>query len=90
MVVKVHVDHVASCFTMATPSTSLVNKTSDIINCVAIFHYEKGSSENSFLLKEKFRTVLRKTDKTLSRISLVVVVVLLIVFSHLIVISVVE
>ena len=78
MVVKVHVDHVASCFTMATPSTSLVYKTSDIINSVAIFHYEK------------LRTVLRKTDKTLSRISLVVVVVLLIVFSHLIVISVVE
>ena len=78
MVVKVHVDHVASCFTMATPSTSLVYKTSDIINSVAIFHYEK------------LRIVLRKTDKTLSRISLVVVVVLLIVFSHLIVISVVE
>ena len=78
MVVKVHVDHVASCFTMATPSTSLVYKTSDIINSVAIFHYEK------------LRTVLRNTDKTLSRISLVVVVVLLIVFSHLIVISVVE
>ena len=69
MVIKVHVDHVASCFTMATPSTSLVYETSDIINCVAVFHYEKDSSENNFLRKEKFRTVLRKKDKTLKKIA---------------------
>ena len=98
---QVPVDQVASCFTtaisaIATPSISLVSETSDIINCVTIY-CEKESSGNNFLRKEKFRKVLLKKGKMVKKIretvtkvtqwSLVVVVVLLIIFSHLIVIS---
>ncbi len=42
-------------------------KESDLITCVA-FYYEKGSSGNSFLRKEKFRAVLTRGAKTLKKI----------------------
>jgi len=46
-----------------TSESSKMNKTgqkeSDVINCMA-FYYEKGTSGNNFLCKEKFRAVLTK------------------------------
>ena len=52
-----------------TLSTLIASETSDVINCIAIA-YEKGSSGNIFLRKEKFRTVqvLLKKDRTLKKI----------------------
>ena len=54
---------------MATLSTYilLASETSDIIICVAIY-YEKGSTGNNFLHKEKFCTALPKKDKMLKKI----------------------
>ena len=42
-------------------------KESDVINCV-VFYYEKGTSKNNFLRKEKFGAVLTKGKKTLKKI----------------------
>ena len=99
VIVHVHVDYAASCFTTrrfprwrhrqypksrltlerrrelkhkrSCPKVSLLaGYTGNIASLADLWHhyYEKGSSGNNFLRKEKFRTVLLKKDKTLKKI----------------------
>ena len=55
---------------MATPSTENLDPSgpsaaSDVIKCVVMF-YERGTSGNNLIRKEKFRAVLNRNYKTLS------------------------
>ena len=49
---------------MATPELIEVDNVVDIINCVDLY-YEKGTSGNAFLCKEKFRAPVSRQVKTL-------------------------
>ena len=48
-------------------SANIDNNVVDVISCVVLF-YEKGTSGNSFLRKEKFRAQLPRKEKTLVRL----------------------
>ena len=48
-------------------SANIDNDVVDVISCVVLF-YEKGTSGNSFLRREKFRAQLPRKEKTLVRL----------------------